>query len=40
MPTNEEIRSKREAAKEIIDVLQEISILLVCTWFAQEMPAL
>ncbi|MCJ1296711.1 hypothetical protein MMC34_008278 [Xylographa carneopallida] len=28
MPTAEELQQKREAAKEIIDVLQEISLLL------------
>jgi hypothetical protein len=29
MPTTEEIQKKREAAKEIIDVLEEISLILV-----------
>ncbi|MCJ1415846.1 hypothetical protein MMC32_002180 [Xylographa parallela] len=28
MPTTEELQQKREAAKEVIDVLQEISLLL------------
>ena len=29
MPTPEELKQKREAAKEVIDVLSEISFLLV-----------
>ena len=31
MPPLPEIEEKRRAAREVIDVLQEISLLLVCT---------
>ena len=30
MPTPEETLKKREAAREVIDVLQEMALLLVC----------